>query len=86
LLKDESKELEPLMRKVDFDSKQRFIAINVGTKFLFHDLALQEFVIFKDSLFLYGFINFNGELFSMLVKSKEFILQLQNDVIFGSKS
>jgi hypothetical protein len=57
------------MRKVDFNSKQRFIAINVETKFLLHDLALQEIVILKDTLFLNCFINFNGELVSMLVKS-----------------
>jgi hypothetical protein len=58
----------------------------VKTKLLLYDLALQEFVILKDALFLNGFINFNGELFSMLVKSKEFMLQLQNDVVLGGKS
>jgi hypothetical protein len=57
------------MRKVDFNSKQRFIAINVETKFLLHDLALQEIVILKYALFLNGLINFNGDLVSMLVKS-----------------
>jgi hypothetical protein len=50
--------------------------------FLLYDLALLELVILNDALFLNFFINFNGELVPMQVKSKEFIMQLQNDVIF----
>jgi hypothetical protein len=50
--------------------------------FLLNDLALLEFVILNDVLFLNFFIYFNGEQVPMQVKSKELIMQLQNDVIF----
>ncbi len=74
------------MRHVDATSKQHVVVIKVETLFLLHDLALEEFVVLKDTLLLNVIIYLNGEVVAMLVKCKEFILQLQNDVIFGGKS